>query len=62
MAKKPEKAAPVTRTTVRLSATGFVLRHRCVIAWPDKFGTDPMAVGAINKRTMTPPRKAGGIP
>ena len=30
------------------------------IARPDKLGTDPRAVGGIN--TLTPPRKAGGIP
>ena len=34
-------------------------RHRYVIAWPDKLGTNPTAVGGIN--TWTPLRKVGGI-
>ena len=34
--------------------------HRYAIAWPDKLGTDPMAVGGINERM--PPWKTGGIP
>ena len=33
--------------------------HWYAMAWPDKLGTDPMAVGGIS--TLTPPRKSGGI-
>ena len=65
----PEKAAPVTGTTLRttgpgaggLSAVCMVIeRHRYAIARPGKLGADPMAVGGISN--WTPPRKAGVTP
>ena len=49
---KPEKAAPVTSTTWGLLAewrwTLGNERHRYAIAWPDKLGTEPMAVDGIS--------------
>ena len=47
---KPTKASPVTGTTLMTTgpvpATLGSERHRyAIIAWPDKLGTDPMAVG-----------------
>ena len=50
---KPEKAAPVTRTTLKtidpVPADSRQLTHRHAIARPDKLGTDPMAVGGAKK-------------
>ena len=58
----PEKAAPVTGTTYWSCAGGLSAMNVIGTQLRDlmKLGTDPMAVGGINK--WTPPRKSGGIP
>ena len=50
----PEKAAPVTGTTLRTTGTVPVdslgsERYRYALAWPDKVETDPMAVGGTKE-------------
>ena len=60
----PEKAAPITETTLGILASRR--RHlggerdRYPTAWLDKFGTGAMADDCINK--CMPSRGAGGIP
>ena len=56
----PEKATPGLMVLRRRTLDSE--RQHYAIVWPDKLGTDPMAVDGINKWTMTPSRKAGGIP
>ena len=64
----PEKEAPVIVIALRTSSSVVLCRrtlsnerHRRATAWPDKLGTDPMAVGSIISK-WTSPRKSGGIP
>ena len=60
---KPEKAEPITGTTLRTTGPGRRTLgselHRYVSTRRDKVGTDPMADGGIF--TWTPPWKSGGI-